>query len=71
MTVMPRLKTDTPTTTTDTAYTGDRTVRVFSIVVCPRCLARLHASALRDLGEGEYAWTCQRCHSDVVTITNG
>jgi len=69
MTAMPRLKTEVASTTTDTARIGDRTVRVFSIVVCPFCLVRLHATAMCDIGEHEFALTCQRCHSDVITIT--
>jgi rRNA processing protein Gar1 len=64
---MPKFKTNV--TTTDTAHIGDHVVRVFGVMCCPHCLVRLHASAMRDVGEGEYAWICARCHSDVLTIS--
>jgi hypothetical protein len=65
---MPKFKTEV--TTTDIARIGDRVVRVFAAVPCPRCLrGRLHATAMREVGEYQYAWTCQRCHSDVVAIS--
>jgi len=66
MTAMRKFKTDA----TDAARIGDRTVRVFGVLCCPCCLVRLHASAWRDTGEGEYAWICPRCHSDVVMISS-
>jgi hypothetical protein len=68
MTTMPKFKTDTPTTT-DIAYGNGCVIRALGVICCPCCLARLRASAVRDIGEGEYAWTCQRCHSDALTIT--
>jgi len=69
MTTMPKFKTDAPTTTTDVARIGDRTVRVFGVLICPCCLVRLHATAMRDIGDDEYALICPRCHSDVLSIT--
>jgi len=68
MTTMP--KTEIAATTTDAAHVGSHVVRVFGAHRCPHCLrGRLHASAWRDIGEGEYAWICQRCHRDVLTIS--
>lgn len=68
MTAMPKFKTDVTTTTTDVAYVGGHVVRMFEAMCCPHCLAQLHASAWCDAGEGEYAWVCQRCHRDVISI---
>jgi hypothetical protein len=75
MTAMRKFKTDVSTTTnvvtttTDTALIGGHVIRVFGDLRCPHCLAQLHASAVRDIGDGEYALTCQRCHADAITIT--
>jgi len=69
MTVMPKFKTDTPTTT-DVAYTGNHVVRVFASIPCPHCLrGRLRASSMRELAEDEFALTCTHCHRDAFTIT--
>ena len=70
MTTMPKFKTDTPTTTTDTAFIGGCAIRLFGDLRCPRCRAQLRTSAMRDIGDGEYTLTCQRCHADAITITD-
>jgi len=54
MSTMSKFKTEVVTTTATTRI-GDRTVCVLGPMICPHCLARLHASAWRDIGEGEYA----------------
>ena len=67
MTAAPRLKTEA--ITSDCARLGDRTIRVLAAMPCPRCLrARLRASAMRETNGG-FAWTCQVCHADIITIT--
>ena len=59
-----------PGVTADTAHVGDRVVRVFGSVPCPHCLRRrLHATSMREIGDGEYALTCPRCHCDIITIS--
>lgn len=70
MTVMSEFKTNTTNTakTTEVAYAGGHVVRAVSGALCPHCLQQLHASAVRDIGEDEFAWTCQGCHHDVLTI---
>lgn len=56
--------------TTDVARLDGRTVRVFGNIPCPHCLrGQLHANAVRELGDYQYAFTCQCCHRDVFTIT--
>jgi hypothetical protein len=77
MTAMRKFKTDVTTTTDvvtttpDTAFIGDRVVRVFGALCCPHCLrGQLRSTAMRDIGEGEYALTCQVCHRDTLTVTN-
>jgi hypothetical protein len=68
MTAMPTFKTET--TASDFARVGDRVVRVFGSVPCPHCLrTRLHATAMREIGGGEYALTCPRCNRDVLAVT--
>jgi threonine dehydrogenase-like Zn-dependent dehydrogenase len=68
MTAMPTFKIET--TASDSARVGDRVVRVFGAVPCPHCRrGRLHASSLREIGGGEFAWTCPACHRDLITIS--
>jgi hypothetical protein len=58
------------TRSNDFARVGDRVVRQFASIPCPHCLrARLRASSMREVGEGEYALTCSGCHRDILTIT--
>ena len=67
MTIVPVVKIETASS--DYAHVGYRVVRVLANMVCPRCLrGRLHANAWREIGDGQFAWTCLRCHSDIVTI---
>ena len=68
MTALP-FKTEA-TAIADTAYASDRIVRVATVLRCPLCLrGRLRASSVRDVGNGEFAWTCAHCHRDILTIT--
>jgi hypothetical protein len=68
MTAMPTFKIET--TASDFARVGDRVVRVFGSVPCPHCLRRrLHATSMREISQGEFAWTCTACHSDIITIS--
>jgi len=72
MTMMPTKFETNTTTTADVAHVGDHTARVFGLLRCPHCLrGRLRASSVRDVGDGEYALTCQLCHNDALTITHG
>jgi hypothetical protein len=58
------------TETADTAYTGDRVIRVHAAMRCPHCLrGRLRASSVHQIGEGEFAWRCGHCHRDVLVIS--
>jgi hypothetical protein len=66
MTAMPRRF----ETHTDAASVNGRVVRVLGALSCPHCLRQLRATAVRDIGDGEYAWTCTHCHRDTLTITN-
>jgi hypothetical protein len=60
----------TETAMTDTAYTGERVVRVHASVPCPHCLrGRLRASGVHEIGDGEFAWRCGHCHRDVLVIS--
>ena len=66
MTVIPKLKIEAATTTADAAPIGGHVIRVFGVPRCPCCLIRLHATAMRDVGDGEYRQregTTARCVS--------